>query len=117
MVSIKRFMKHNNKTCEVCDTPHKNRNVNRCNVCRIGYLINAKRSASRHIKHAMLALKRNHTESYYMNKTLNPGVCPTCGTKYTSTYSLRRHAGRSNKCRVIALENIISELTDLRKDI
>ena len=34
---IKRFMKHNNRTCEVCNKPHKNRNVNRCNVCRIGY--------------------------------------------------------------------------------
>ena len=34
---IKRFMKHNNRTCEVCDKPHKTRNVNRCNVCRIGY--------------------------------------------------------------------------------
>ena len=70
------------------------------------------------IKHSLyLDDYKEWFRQYYKNKLLNPCECPTCGTKYTSTYSLRRHAGRSNKCRVIALENIISELTDLKKDI
>ena len=47
---------------------------------------------------------------YYINKTLNPCVCPTCGTKYASSYSLTRHEGRSNKCRLMKLEKIISDM-------
>ena len=47
---------------------------------------------------------------YYINQTLNPCVCPTCGTNYASLYSLTRHEGRSNKCRVMKLESIIADM-------
>lgn len=33
---IKRFIKKSSRTCEKCETPHKNRVVNRCNKCRKG---------------------------------------------------------------------------------
>jgi len=33
---IKRFIEKSDKTCEICEEPHKNRKVNRCNKCRIG---------------------------------------------------------------------------------
>ncbi len=33
---IKKFIIKNKRTCEICDKPHKNRKVNRCNECRVG---------------------------------------------------------------------------------
>ena len=33
---IKRFIPKCGRTCEICDEPHKNRIVNRCNRCRYG---------------------------------------------------------------------------------
>lgn len=33
---IKRFIPKNTRTCEICNNPHNNRIVNRCNDCRIG---------------------------------------------------------------------------------
>lgn len=33
---IKKFIYKSSRTCEICDEPHKNRKVNRCNDCRIG---------------------------------------------------------------------------------
>jgi hypothetical protein len=33
---IKRFEIESSRTCKTCKKPHKNRNVNRCNDCRIG---------------------------------------------------------------------------------
>lgn len=33
---IKKFIIKNTRTCEMCDKPHKNRKVNRCNDCRAG---------------------------------------------------------------------------------
>lgn len=33
---IKRFIPKCGRTCEICEQPHKNRKVNRCNECRIG---------------------------------------------------------------------------------
>ena len=33
---IKRFVGKCCRTCEICENPHKNRIVNRCNDCRIG---------------------------------------------------------------------------------
>lgn len=33
---IKKFVPKSTRTCEMCDQPHKNRIVNRCNDCRIG---------------------------------------------------------------------------------
>ena len=32
---IKRFLEHSTRTCEICDEPHKNRTVNRCNECKV----------------------------------------------------------------------------------
>ena len=36
---IKRFLPRDKqgRTCEVCSEPHKNRRVNRCNVCKVKY--------------------------------------------------------------------------------
>ncbi len=31
---IKKFVKHHTRTCEICNKPHKNRTVNKCNDCR-----------------------------------------------------------------------------------
>ena len=33
---IKKFLPKSGRTCELCDEPHKNRIVNRCNDCRFG---------------------------------------------------------------------------------
>lgn len=33
---IKRFISKSGRTCELCDEPHQNRIVNRCNDCRVG---------------------------------------------------------------------------------
>lgn len=33
---IKKFIPKSSRTCEKCETPHKNRVVNRCNNCRKG---------------------------------------------------------------------------------
>lgn len=33
---IKKFIPHNSRTCEICNQPHRNRKVNRCNNCRKG---------------------------------------------------------------------------------
>ena len=32
---IKKFMKHSGRSCGLCDKPHRNRKVNRCNECRL----------------------------------------------------------------------------------
>lgn len=34
---IKNFMKHNTRTCDICDKPHRNRIINLCNECKINY--------------------------------------------------------------------------------
>ena len=36
---IKRFIPKSGRTCELCDEPHKNRIVNRCNACKIKRVI------------------------------------------------------------------------------
>jgi len=33
---IKKFIPKSGRTCEICDEPHRNRVVNRCNDCRMG---------------------------------------------------------------------------------
>ncbi len=33
---IKKFIPQSSRTCDTCNTPHKNRIVNRCNSCRVG---------------------------------------------------------------------------------
>ena len=71
----------------------------------------------RAVKHSLfLDDYKEWYRQYYINKTLNPCMCPTCGTKYASLYSLTRHEGRSNKCRVIKLEKIISDMTNQQND-
>ena len=34
---IKRFIEKSSRTCEECGQPHKNRKVNKCNECRVGF--------------------------------------------------------------------------------
>ena len=34
---IDHFVDKRTRTCKICDEPHKNRKVNKCNDCRIGY--------------------------------------------------------------------------------
>lgn len=34
---IKRFVPKSGRTCEICGEPHRNRIINKCNLCRIGF--------------------------------------------------------------------------------
>ena len=55
-------------------------------------------------------------KEYYVNKILKPCECSTCGTKFVSVYSLTRHEGRSNKCKVLKLTKIISEMDSVKEN-
>ena len=43
---INRFITHSSRTCELCNKPHKNRNVNLCNTCKVGHCYNCKKSCN-----------------------------------------------------------------------
>jgi len=44
---IKKFVPKSGRTCEVCQSPHKNRIVNRCNECRVGICDKCDKECSR----------------------------------------------------------------------
>ena len=61
------------------------------------------------IQQAQLEHKRSyHRKYYHEHKTTTP--CPHCGKDYSSASSLRRHQGRSSKCKVQKLVKEVDEL-------
>ena len=61
------------------------------------------------VRMAQVAHKRKYHREYYHNhKTLCS--CEICGKVYVSMSSLRRHQGRSSKCKVQRLAKEVEEL-------
>ncbi len=47
---IKKFIPKSSRTCENCGKPHRNRKVNRCNLCRIGICETCNKKCNRKYK-------------------------------------------------------------------
>jgi len=61
------------------------------------------------IMKAQLEHKRSYHRKYY-HEHKAPTSCPHCGNDYSSVSSLRRHQGRSSKCKVQQLVKEVDEL-------
>ena len=58
---------------------------------------------------AQLEHKRSYHRKYYHEHKAT-STCPHCGKDYSSVSSLRRHQGRSSKCKVQKLVKEVDEL-------
>lgn len=59
---IKKFIPKSSRTCEICDEPHKNRIVNRCNECRIGICDKCNKSCNEQYKLCWNCFNNNHED-------------------------------------------------------
>jgi hypothetical protein len=89
---IKRFIERSGRTCEICGTPHKNRNVNKCKDCRLGRCDKCGDSCSNksNICHPCKKGLKRECENcckLHLNQIVNRcdmcriGVCDECGKK------------------------------------
>ena len=61
------------------------------------------------IRKAQLVHQRSYHRKYY-HEHKKPVSCPFCCNDYSSVSSLRRHQGRSSKCKVLKLVKEVDEL-------
>ena len=78
---IKRFMKHNTRTCEICEKPHKNRLVNLCNDCKTGHCHECKKPCNPKFDKCFKCKNPDmHGKCYICKKDCNPNFqqCYPC---------------------------------------
>ena len=105
---IEHFVEKSGRICETCGATHRNRNVNKCKDCRVGYCAKCGDSCppkSSKCYNCRMGLKRECTicKSLHLNKKVNRcddcrvGMCDECDKKCRPCFEKCYTCARSKK--------------------